>query len=94
MDEEFDELSREFLVEAEQKVRDIEEAWLSRTTEKDAAIEKMIYLAHQLKGAGGSYGFQSISTNAAALETSLENGAVGPRIEVHISTLAEEVTAV
>lgn len=98
MDEEFDELRREFLVEAEQKVRDIEQAWRNREPEERDAIEKMIYLAHQLKGAGGSYGFQSISTDAAELENSLEHGLSGtdtadPQIEKRIATLSSEVSA-
>ena len=32
----------------------------------------MTYLAHQLKGSGGSYGFQRISTDAAELEKAVE----------------------
>jgi HPt (histidine-containing phosphotransfer) domain-containing protein len=38
----------------------------------------MVYLAHQLKGAGGSYGFEVISTEAAAIESALERAGGGP----------------
>ncbi|HKO00240.1 MAG TPA: Hpt domain-containing protein, partial [Thermoanaerobaculia bacterium] len=63
MDFELDELKREFLAEAEEKVREIERAFAA-TRDRDS-IERMSYLAHQLKGSGGSYGFQKISTHAA-----------------------------
>ncbi|MHB0970799.1 MAG: Hpt domain-containing protein [Thermoanaerobaculia bacterium] len=96
MDEEFAELRREFLVEADEKVRDIKRAWTSGSPEERVALERMIYLAHQLKGAGGSYGFQTISTEAAALENALEEKLTGseaaaPRIESRIKGLSNEV---
>lgn len=72
IDDEFDELRREFLGEAAEKIREIRELF-DRSfppTEKDA--ERIIYLAHQLKGAGGSYGFPEISSEAADLETEVE----------------------
>ncbi|HVR44932.1 MAG TPA: Hpt domain-containing protein [Thermoanaerobaculia bacterium] len=74
MDPEFDELKRDFLEEASAKVKEIA-ALLERDGIGDlAARERALYLAHQLKGAGGSYGFSSISTEAAGLETDLERG--------------------
>jgi HPt (histidine-containing phosphotransfer) domain-containing protein len=69
-DPEFDELKREFLAEADGKVREIS-SLLQESTPRESR-ERMIYLAHQLKGAGGSYGFPSISGDAAALEIALE----------------------
>jgi HPt (histidine-containing phosphotransfer) domain-containing protein len=69
-DPEFDELKREFLAEADGKVREI--ASMLRDSTPRESRERMIYLAHQLKGAGGSYGFPSISGDAAALEIALE----------------------
>lgn len=69
-DPEFDELKREFLAEADGKVREIA-SLLQESTPRESR-ERMIYLAHQLKGAGGSYGFPSISGDAAALEIALE----------------------
>ena len=73
VDLELDELRREFLAEAQQKVREIESA-LARG--KDAAtLQRLAYLAHQLKGSGGSYGYERISTEAAALEKAVEEEA-------------------
>ena len=65
MDLEFDELKREFLAEAGSKMRDIQAAIADQ---KRLSLERVTYLAHQLKGAGGSYGYQRISTEAAELE--------------------------
>jgi HPt (histidine-containing phosphotransfer) domain-containing protein len=94
MDFEFDELKREFLAEARAKVDEIR-AGLRQPN--PAAWERMTYLAHQLKGAGGSYGFQNISTEAAALETTLERMAddgnaesVGD-LEKHVKALGDEI---
>ncbi|HXI14028.1 MAG TPA: Hpt domain-containing protein [Thermoanaerobaculia bacterium] len=73
MDHEFDELKREFLAEAETKIQEI-----GQVTEKISeanlteSVDRAAYLAHQLKGAGGSYGFQKISTEAASFEKALE----------------------
>ncbi len=66
VDPELDELRREFLAEAEAKVREIEAAVDSAT------IDRVTYLAHQLKGSGGSYGFKRISSVAAELEKTAE----------------------
>lgn len=70
MDPEFDELKKEFLAEAQLKIEEIRS--LLNGSDGPADRERMLYLAHQLKGAGGSYGFQRISTEAAAIETVLE----------------------
>ncbi len=72
MDPEFDELKREFLADAASKLDEIEEQLRGDGAEGDASRERAFYLAHQLKGAGGSYGFATISTEAAALEKDLE----------------------
>jgi HPt (histidine-containing phosphotransfer) domain-containing protein len=71
MDLEFDELKREFLAEATSKVEEIASLLQNRGM-GDPERERAFYLAHQLKGAGGSYGFSVISTEAAALEVDLE----------------------
>ena len=96
MDPEFDELKREFLAEAESKIKEIE----SLMGDKDGgrARERMIYLAHQLKGAGGSYGFQRISTEAAAIETVLEKIGESPtadqssELASRVANTAEEIS--
>ena len=63
------------------------------------ALDRLAYLAHQLKGSGGSYGYQRISTDAAALEKALERlaggGASGQsleqEIEQHVGDLRAEI---
>jgi HPt (histidine-containing phosphotransfer) domain-containing protein len=72
VDHELDELKREFLDEARGKVDEMQTALESVGTPQ--ALDRLTYLAHQLKGSGGSYGFQRISTDAAALEKVLEAG--------------------
>jgi Chemotaxis protein histidine kinase and related kinases len=96
VDFEFDELKREFLAEAEEKVQEIQvKASGPRTAE---SLDRLIYLAHQLKGAGGSYGFQAISTEAAGLEKAVEQLVGGEPaaplesvIERHVLNLRAEV---
>lgn len=77
MDFEFDALKREFLSEAEQKVREITSVLSGDFPPVGEHLERMIYLAHQLKGAGGSYGFAAISTESAELEKELEHIVAG-----------------
>ena len=86
IDFELDDLKREFLSEAEEKVREMQTMADSGDRE---SLDRLAYLAHQLKGSGGSYGFQRISTDAADLERAIErlaesgNGAT-PAIEGEI----------
>ncbi|MFZ2493529.1 MAG: Hpt domain-containing protein [Thermoanaerobaculia bacterium] len=76
VDFEFDELKREFLAEADEKVREMKT--VAGSDPSPEALERLAYLAHQLKGAGGSYGYQAISTEAAELERAVESvGAEG-----------------
>jgi HPt (histidine-containing phosphotransfer) domain-containing protein len=92
VDLELDELKREFLAEAEEKVREIEEKLADRSLE---SLERVSYLAHQLKGSGGSYGFQRISTDAAELEEAIERTAKGESmddaIRQHAASLRSEI---
>jgi HPt (histidine-containing phosphotransfer) domain-containing protein len=75
VDHELDDLKREFLAEADNKVREMREALgLSSTPE---SLDRLAYLAHQLKGSGGSYGYAAISANAAEIEKSIEKIAAG-----------------
>ena len=74
IDLELDELKREFLAEAEEKVQEIQSRLDDRSPE---SLERLTYLAHQLKGSGGSYGFQRISTDAADLEKAVERLGAG-----------------
>lgn len=77
IDDEFDELRREFLGEAADKIREIHDLFAQSFPPDAAAAERMTYLAHQLKGAGGSYGFPQISSDAAELETDVESALAG-----------------
>ncbi len=95
VDFELDDLKREFLAEADEKVSEIQ-AKLDGEHSQDA-LNRVTYLAHQLKGSGGSYGFQRISTEGAALETAVEAlGNDGARpfsdaIRQHVHNLRAEV---
>ena len=71
VDHELNELRREFLDEAREKVDEMQSA-LEKVRERDA-LDRLAYLAHQLKGSGGSYGYQRISTDAAQLEKAVES---------------------
>ena len=71
VDPELDELKREFLAEAQEKVDEIQSTLLGDRSPE--SLDRLVYLAHQLKGSGGSYGFQRISTDAAELEKAIEN---------------------
>jgi HPt (histidine-containing phosphotransfer) domain-containing protein len=96
VDYEFDELKREFLAEARDKVQEI-----VTTLDGDRSpggLDRLTYLAHQLKGSGGSYGFQRISTDAAELEKAVEGLAKGSqtgrleeKIQQHVVNLRAEI---
>ena len=94
MDPEFDELKREFLAEADEKVREIQ-AKLDGDRGPQS-LERLVYLAHQLKGSGGSYGFQRISTDAEELEKAVEllhSGGQDERVEERIQQHAVNLRA-
>ena len=97
MDQELDELRREFLAEAEQKVREMQN---TLTAARDASsLDRVGYLAHQLKGSGGSYGYQSISADAAEIEKAVESvtddrgidDGVQKKISEHVLRLQSEI---
>ncbi len=96
VDFELDQLKREFLAEAQDKVREIESK-LDGDRSRDS-LGRLTYLAHQLKGSGGSYGFQRITTDAAELERAVERLASGEdgdrleeKIQQHVVNLRAEV---
>ena len=88
VDPELDALRREFLAEADEKVREMEMGAGSRSPE---GLARVTYLAHQLKGSGGSYGFQIISDEAAELEKAVEESADTGKIDGHIANLRAEI---
>lgn len=94
VDHELDELRREFLAEADEKVREMQSAL--EQGQSDETLERLKYLAHQLKGSGGSYGYQSISADAAEIERAVEevNGdsaGFTPMIQQHVVNLRDEI---
>ena len=97
VDPELDELRREFLVEAQEKVGQMQTA-LDEGNGGREALEQLAYLAHQLKGSGGSYGYQTISTDAAEIEKAVEaleatalDAGLQDRIKRHVTNLRLEI---
>lgn len=96
VDHELNELKREFLAEADEKVREIETALNNTDAE---ALQRLAYLAHQLKGSGGSYGYASISADAAEIEKTAERVAAGeasfdgvrPTLQQHVENLRSQI---
>ena len=89
VDHELDELKREFLAEAEEKVREMQTA-----LDGGNALDRVAYLAHQLKGSGGSYGYQRISADAAEIEKAVEAGGNSMPLDVvrtHVKNLQMEI---
>lgn len=82
------EIVLEFAAELPQRVEELR----SRMTEGDMA--QLQVLAHQLKGAGGGYGFQQISDLAASLEQSLKEGADESTVKDRYQALCETLCAV
>ncbi len=95
VDHELDELKREFLAEADEKVREMQDALDADPS--STSLERLAYLAHQLKGSGGSYGYQRISLDAAEIEKVVEMidpAAQAPfdgRIQEHVGNLRDEI---
>lgn len=85
VDHELNELRREFLDEARGKVDEMQAALRERKS-----LERLSYLAHQLKGSGGSYGYQRISDDAAAIEKAIEGGADG-ELDRYVTSLRTEI---
>ncbi len=78
-----------FVQEMPSRVRDLRAFW------ERQELEKVGRLAHQLKGAGGGYGFGVISEAAAKLEKSVATlngaptGAVLKEMKAQVDTLME-----
>jgi HPt (histidine-containing phosphotransfer) domain-containing protein len=96
VDHELDELKREFLAEAKEKVREMQTALTSG--HNPASLERLGYLAHQLKGSGGSYGYQRISADAAEIEKAVESvddsgldSTAEKKIQEHVGNLQTEI---
>ena len=70
VDRELEALKREFLAEAQAKVLEIAAA--VDNGRDSESLDRLAYLAHQLKGSGGSYGYANISDDAAEIEKAVE----------------------
>jgi len=90
VDIELDDLKRVFLDEAREKVDEMQSALEQSSAQ---SIERLTYLAHQLKGSGGSYGYQRISSDAAALEDALEQNGndLDARVQQYVVNLRIEI---
>lgn len=98
VDHELNELKREFLGEAREKVEEMQSLFDSGKRDS-ASLDRLAYLAHQLKGSGGSYGYQQVSDDAAGIEKAAEslasrNGdrtSLDTKIGTHITNLRREI---
>ena len=98
VDHELNELKREFLDEAREKVDEMQSI-VDGGSRDSAALDRLAYLAHQLKGSGGSYGYQQISDDATELEKAIESlaGSTGDpatldaKIRKHVTNLRNEI---
>jgi HPt (histidine-containing phosphotransfer) domain-containing protein len=88
VDPELEELRREFLAEANDKVHEMEQSAARLSAE---SLARLTHLAHQLKGSGGSYGFQLISDEAAEVEAAIEDGSNAETIVQHVKKLRAEI---
>jgi len=98
VDLELNELKREFLDEAREKVAEMQTA--IESPRNGQSLDRLAYLAHQLKGAGGSYGYERISTDAAEVEKAVESlveqqnnegDALEHKIQQHVVNLQAEI---
>jgi|SRR5215203_1059202 len=98
VDYELNELKREFLDEAREKVEEMQST-VDNGGRDGASLDRLAYLAHQLKGSGGSYGYQQISDDAAELEKAVESMAgqngdgasLDEKIRHHVLALRTEI---
>ena len=51
-------------------------------------LDELARLAHQVKGAGGSYGFPSLTDAARAVEADVRSGAAADALEAKVEHLA------
>ena len=91
MDQELNELRREFLGEARRKVDEMHAA-VSEGMPTEGR-ERIAYLAHQLKGSGGSYGFPPISDQAVEIERIVNDTSASDAsaVEQKVSELRAEI---
>ncbi|HEY2092429.1 MAG TPA: Hpt domain-containing protein [Thermoanaerobaculia bacterium] len=89
VDRELEALKREFLAEAKAKVGEIAAA-IGNGRDSES-LDRLAYLAHQLKGSGGSYGYASISDDAAEIERAVEQITAGDDRDAGEATLRTKI---
>jgi HPt (histidine-containing phosphotransfer) domain-containing protein len=82
------EIVREFALELPARVAKLEELLAA------GQMRELQTLAHQLKGAGGGYGFPQITELAASLEAALKQGAAAPVVKDRAVALCELLRSV
>jgi histidine phosphotransfer protein HptB len=82
------EIVREFAHELPDRIAKLEALLAAKAT------AELQTLAHQLKGAGGGYGFAQITEVAARLEQALKSGAPEPVVKDRAVELCETLRAV
>lgn len=82
------EIVQEFVEDLKERTREIEQALAAR------GYDQLRTLAHQLKGAGGGYGFDAITESAGQLEHALKEAADDATIEGLTRHLCETLGAV
>jgi HPt (histidine-containing phosphotransfer) domain-containing protein len=82
------EIVREFAAELPARANELE------NTLSSGDLKALKTLAHQLKGAGGGYGFNPITDTAASLEQALKDGASEAIIKERCARLCETLRAV
>jgi HPt (histidine-containing phosphotransfer) domain-containing protein len=82
------EIVREFAAQLPERARVLERRF------EAGDLEGLRTLAHQLKGAGGGYGFPQLTDAAGELERALVEGADEPRIKDRLVALCELLAAV
>jgi HPt (histidine-containing phosphotransfer) domain-containing protein len=82
------EIVREFAHELPERIAKVESLLAAR------AFPELQTLAHQLKGAGGGYGFPIITEVAASLERALKTGEAEPVVKDRAAELCATLRAV
>ena len=82
------EIVREFAADAQQRAEEIEQHLQS------GDVEGLQTLSHQLKGAGGGYGFDAITDTAEALEAAIKQDAGESAIKEASRRVCEVLRAV
>jgi HPt (histidine-containing phosphotransfer) domain-containing protein len=69
--DEFRELQREYLIDVRQKVSAIRQHGRALGADFKESFPRLLFLAHQLKGSGGSFGFPRITELAQRMSREL-----------------------